>query len=106
MDDDRLRVDYDRMRKGADVDAAIEAGLSDRDRHADIGGEGWSGDRGRHRGEYETPHGWGSFKGTSPSMREDSNSMTASNWQQGCGDRATELEQIYQLALLTISTLR
>jgi hypothetical protein len=39
-------------------------------------------------------------------MREDSNSMTASNWQQGCGDRATELEQIYQLALLTISTLR
>jgi hypothetical protein len=33
------------MRKGADVDAAIEAGLANRDRHADVGSERRSGGR-------------------------------------------------------------
>ena len=48
LHDHRLRDDHLRLREAADVDAAVDAGLADADRHADVGGAAPAG-RGQRR---------------------------------------------------------
>ena len=50
LDHDRPRVDQSRLRKVADVDAAIEAGLADLDRYPDVGGNRGNGNYRHHHG--------------------------------------------------------
>lgn len=56
LDDDRLRVDQLRRRIAANVDAAIEAGLADAYRDANVGGKRWRGGDDQCGGKEEMFH--------------------------------------------------